>query len=548
MNLSFHINKWSLISVLIFLTILLCSCRNESPEDQKFTEDLKKGIVVSMGSSNILEPLLYNSKETKLFHKDSVIAFYQARGFKPVWTDVKFRNSLIDTLKSAHSQGLYFKDYHGEELEKQLLELPNLDKKELSELDMVLTDAFFKFMDHLYNGKVDPKSVHRIWDVPKKQPGKLKLLEKAVEEKNLEIALSQVRPVHPVYKDLIAAEKEYRKLKEDAEDFKEIEKGALIKPGRQDKRLREIQFRLLQLGYLSNLKIGGFQYDDETVDAIKNFQKDHGLLEDGIIGNKTISLLNKGYDQLYDQILVNLERWRWFPRDLGSHYILVNIANFKLQVVREKDTFSTHKTIVGRVSRKTPIFSEEIEHLIFNPSWTIPPTIKNKDVIPGVRKNPNYLSNKNIKVYNNKGERLDPSKIDWAKNEVRSFRYMQPPGSSNPLGKVKIMYPNRYLVYLHDTPSQSIFDQNSRAHSSGCVRVENAIDLSKYLLQDQPEYTSEEIDSIIKKGVIKRIEMKQKVKIHHFYWTAWRENGETIFTDDIYNYDEAILKALKKAS
>ncbi|MFO8148557.1 MAG: L,D-transpeptidase family protein [Gillisia sp.] len=548
MNLSFLINRSIPISGIIFLVILVCSCRIESKEDLEFTENLKKGTVISMGSSKELEPILYGSTDVRLFNKDSVIAFYLARDFKPAWININFRNSLIDTLKAAHSQGLFFKDYHGEELEKQLLKVANLDEKQLSELDMLLTDAFFKFMDHLYNGKVDPKKLHRVWDVPKKQPSKLKLLEAAVKENNLEIALSQLRPVHPVYKDLIAAGKEYRKLKEDAANFKKIERGALIKPGQQDQRMKEIQFRLLHLGYLNSLKLGGSHYDHETVEAIKKIQKDYGLLADGIIGNKTIALLNKGYEDRYDQILVNLERWRWYPRDLGSHYILVNIANFRLQVVREKDTISTLKTIVGRVSRKTPIFSEEIDHLIFNPSWTIPPTIKSKDVIPGVRKNPNYLRNKNIQVYNNKGEKLDPSKIDWMKGEVRSFTYRQPPGSSNPLGRVKIMFPNRYLVYLHDTPSQSIFDQNSRAQSSGCVRVENAIDLSKYLLQDQPDFTSEVIDSIIKRGNIKRIDMKQKVNIHHFYWTAWRENGKTIFTDDIYNYDEAILNALKKAS
>lgn len=548
MNLSFLINKWILVSGIIFLTLLVCGCQNESKQEQEFSENLKKGIVVSMGSSKELEPLLYASTSIRFFNKDSVMAFYKARDFKPAWTNINFRNSLIYTLKSAHSQGLYFKDYHGEELEKQLLELPTLDQKQLSELDMLLTDAFFKFMDHLYNGKVDPKSLHKIWDVPKKQPGKLKLLEDAVEETNLEIALRELRPVHPVYKGLIASEKEYRKLKEDAENFKKIEQGALIKPGQKDKRLKEIQFRLLHLGYLNSLKLGNSVYDDETVEGIKKFQKDYGLLEDGIIGNRTISLLNKGYEDQYDQILVNLERWRWFPRDLGSHYILVNIANFRLQVVREKDTISTNKTIVGRVSRKTPIFSEEIDHLIFNPSWTIPPTIKRNDVIPGVRRNPNYLRNKDIKVYNSKGEKLDPSKIDWTKSEVRSFTYRQPPGSTNPLGKVKIMYPNRYIVYLHDTPSQSIFNNNSRAKSSGCVRVENAIDLAKYLLKDQPEYTSEVIDSIINKGALKKIDMKQKVKIHHFYWTTWRENGKTIFTDDIYNFDDKILEALKKAS
>ncbi|MCJ7757507.1 MAG: L,D-transpeptidase family protein, partial [Gillisia sp.] len=396
--------------------------------------------------------------------------------------------------------------------------------------------------------KINPKNLPKTWDIAKNRRNQVKLLNQAADKTNLEISLSQLRPTHPIYQKLIAASKEYQKLKNDLSGFEEIEKGKLIKPGMQDQRLLKIQIRLKALGYLRPIDTMSNSYSEIVQEAIKQFQLENGLMVDGIIGNRSIGVLNQGFDKRAEQILVNLERWRWFPRDLGSHYILINIANFQLQVVKGNQTISTHKIIVGRESRKTPIFSDEIEFLDFNPSWYIPPTIKNKDVIPGARRNPSYLVNKNIDVYNNIGQKLSPFQIDWSSSAVRSYQYKQDPGPGNPLGEVKMSFPNRYIVYLHDTPSKSLFEGNSRAHSSGCIRVENTVDLAKYLLSDQKEFTSEEIDKIIDKGTTRRIYMDQKVNVHIFYWTAWRENGKTRFTDDIYNYDEATYKALKKAS
>jgi murein L,D-transpeptidase YcbB/YkuD len=246
--------------------------------------------------------------------------------------------------------------------------------------------------------------------------------------------------------------------------------------------------------------------------------------------------------------LANLERWRWYPRDLGEHYILVNIANYNLDVVKDSEIVRSHKTMVGTDVRKTPIFSEEIKFIVFNPNWTIPPTIKTKDVIPGARKDSTYVTRKNIDVYSANGELLNPSEIDWNNNKVKSYTYRQKPGSSNPLGKVKIIYPNKHLIYLHDTPSKSLFARNSRAQSSGCIRVEKVMDLAEYLLSDQLKYTSEKINEILEEGELKEVRMKQQVKVHHLYWTAWTENGKPRFTEDIYNYDEKIIEELNKVS
>jgi murein L,D-transpeptidase YcbB/YkuD len=536
----------SLIS--LFLIICFTSCK-EQTKAYSATNNFSTTInnFFSGNSEKISEALL-NSERSSLFHPDSVKAFYNYRNNDLAWSNPKFRNSLIDTLKNAEAQGLFYSDYHGKELEKMLSNLNDLDQQELIKLDYLLTDAFFKFGNHLLNGKINPKELPKTWDIDKNRRNQVKLLNQAVDKTNLEIALRQLRPTHPIYQELIAASKEYQKLKNDFSGFEEIEKGKLIKPGMQDQRLLKIQIRLKALGYIRPIDTLSNSYSETVQEAIKNLQLENGLMVDGIIGNKSIGLLNQGFDKRAEQIQVNLERWRWFPRDLGSQYILVNIANFQLQLVKGNQLISTNKIIVGRESRKTPIFSNEIEFLDFNPSWHIPPTIKNIDVIPGARRSPSYLVNKNIDVYNNTGQKLSPSQIDWSSSAVRSYQYKQDPGPSNPLGKVKISFPNRYIVYLHDTPSKSLFEGNFRAHSSGCIRVENVVDLAKYLLRDQKEFTSEKIDKILDKGTTRRIYMDQKVNVHIFYWTAWRENGKTRFTDDIYNYDEATYKALKKAS
>ena len=528
---------------MVFL-LLLGSCKNKTSDNSTEADTSSDS---GWGSSEDIEIILSDSV-LKLFRRDSIEDFYASRDFEPVWLNASLRKSFIDTLKSAESQGLYFKDYHGSELEKMNVEIKDLENKQLSEYDILLTDAFYRFGDHLYNGKTDPKKIHEVWEIDKEEVSLKQLLEQAIKENDLEVALSKLRPQNPIYKQLTAAEKEYRQLKKDSENFKEISGGETIKAGMQDGRIQDIQFRLLALGYMENLKIGSSSYSPDMVEGVKKFQKDHGIEVDGNIGDETIEVLNMGYAQRYNQILVNLERWRWYPRELGNHYLLINIPGYTLKIVKDGDTISTQKVMVGTGSRKTPIFSEEVDYLVFNPDWNIPPTIKNCDVIPGVRKNPDYLAQKDIEVYDASGIRIDPSTIDWSKNDVKNYKYRQSPGSSNPLGRVKIMYPNKHMIYLHDTPSKSLFGRNSRAQSSGCVRVEEAIKLAEYLLKDQPEITSERIQTILDSGATKRIDVKQQVKVHHFYWTAWRENGNTRFIKDIYGYDDKIFKALQNAT
>jgi murein L,D-transpeptidase YcbB/YkuD len=213
----------SLIS--LFLIICFTSCK-EQTKAYSATNNFSTTInnVFSGNSEKISEALL-NSERSSLFHPDSVKAFYNNRNNDLAWSNPKFRNSLIDTLKNAEAQGLFYSDYHGKELEKMLSNLNDLDQQELIKLDYLLTDAFFKFGNHLLNGKINPKELPKTWDIDKNRRNQVKLLNQAVDKTNLEIALRQLRPTHPIYQELIAASKEYQKLKNDFSGFEEIEKG-----------------------------------------------------------------------------------------------------------------------------------------------------------------------------------------------------------------------------------------------------------------------------------------------------------------------------------
>lgn len=530
-----------LIIFTIFATLLV-SCKdkdNDSGSWFSFADE-------ELGNAELIHAVTTSPEELNLFLKDSVSEFYLKRQFLPAWSDKSMRENFIQTLQEAEHEGLFIEDYHGNRITELAGNVSKLDDREKSEFDVILTDAFLKFGNHLLHGKLDPRELHSIWDTYRSEILVSQALQQAIEEGDLEIALRQLRPTHPVYSQLIESSKEYKELASNFEEWEMIPSGNMVKHGEKDDRIPEIRKRLDLLGYMQNTDPQNTENSEDLQEAIENFQGDNGLQADGIIGDSTIELLNKDYNRRYEQILVNLERWRWYPRDLGDHYIIVNIANFDLHVVKDNDTVHSHRTMVGTEARKTPVFSEEIKYLEFNPTWTIPPTIQNDDVIPGMQRNSNYLASKKINVYDRSGNEVNPSSIDWNSDEAKAYTYRQNPGSTNPLGQVKIMYPNKYFIYLHDTPSQALFERNSRDQSSGCVRVEHAVDLAKYLVSDQPEYSSDEIDKIIASGKTTQVKLKQNVNVHHFYWTAWRENGKARFTADIYDYDSRIWEELRK--
>ena len=535
---------------LAFFLILAVSCEDEKRSPGIEAQNMIAEVTDLTDSDNIDD--FFEEKqgiEAEIYNLDEVAEFYRKNNNEPIWTKRELRESLFRNIENIEEEGLFFEDYHGEKLEKLLSSIDTNSEEENNLLEILLTDAFLRLSKDLATGKLDPQKIYEIWGSPVNEIDPGIVLKSAISGEKIDFVLDSLKPKHIVYRGLKKALADFKRTDWRNAPATHIEAGELIRPGDEDERIPSIARRLSELGYYKGtIDSSNYIYNKQIEQALKDFQKDHDLQIDGLLGNTTIKNLNFTKEDRLHQILINLERWRWYPRDLGEHYIIVNIPNYELTVVKDGDTVRTHKTVVGKNYRKTPVFSDQIDYVIYNPTWTIPPTIKKNDVIPGASRDRNYLKKKNIQVLDRSGQLVDPATIDWSTSQPRAYTYRQPAGPSNPLGIVKIIYPNEYMIYLHDTPSKALFDDNARAQSSGCVRVQDALGLAHYLLSDQEEYDDEKISEILKSGKTTQIPVKQKVRVHHFYWTAFQKKDTIRFIDDIYNLDQKLWELLEPES
>jgi murein L,D-transpeptidase YcbB/YkuD len=255
-------------------------------------------------------------------------------------------------------------------------------------------------------------------------------------------------------------------------------------------------------------------------------------------------------DARIGQIEVNMERARWMFHDihLNDDYLLVDIAAFRAHLIKDRRKVWEARVQVGQPYRKTPVFKADLTYLVFNPTWTVPPTILAKDILPRLAKDPGYLKEKRLRVLDRNGRTVDPQNIERSRLSPANFPYqlMQTPGQNNALGRVKFMFPNRHLVYLHDTPSQDLFEKSERAFSSGCIRVQNALDLAEILLNDPEKWSGEAIQRVTASNKTQTVMIPKPVPVLLLYWTAEaNEDGTVSFRKDIYGRDAKILKGLR---
>jgi murein L,D-transpeptidase YcbB/YkuD len=269
------------------------------------------------------------------------------------------------------------------------------------------------------------------------------------------------------------------------------------------------------------------------------------------VGPNTLAALNETVEERLRQIEVNMERWRWLPRSLGDRFIRVNIADFKMELTEAGQRVIDMRVMVGKDYRRTPVFSDIMTYLVINPHWNIPRDLALEDKIPRIRDDPDYLAEHKIRVLSGWGSdavELDPSTVDWVGITATNFsmRLRQDPGPTNALGRIKFMFPNRFNVYLHDTPSKDLFEHPVRAFSSGCIRLEEPIDLAEYLLRGYPEWTRPAIIAAIETGEEKTLRLLEPIPVHILYCTAWvGDGGEVHFRRDIYGRDKAVADALR---
>ncbi|AUM12171.1 L,D-transpeptidase family protein [Ketobacter alkanivorans] len=487
-------------------------------------------------------------KDSVIHNHQALLELYTERGFTPIWLAVEesgqlepnhSATELLQTISNVGDEGLNASDYHFNAIQDALQDGTSMS------LDLLLTDAFLTLAQHLLSGKVDPEKLTSEWKSYREYINPKALIANLDHQSVAEV-LDSVRPRPPRYRRLIKALAMLKDLPSD--NWGPLALSPAIKPNQQDDRLPEITRRLTVWGDLE----AGF-YSDETYNqalnaAVIRFQTRHGLDADGIIGKNTLTALNLSPADRANQIVVNLERWRWLDQNMGDSFIVVNIANFDLRVFNQGELVMQMPVIVGRNFRKTPVFSDKIRYLVLNPTWTVPQKLAVQDKLPEIKKDISYLKKYGFTLYDfGSNNVVNPENVDWARlHKQFPYRLVQSPGPLNALGQVKFMFPNSYDVYLHDTPSRDLFSKNERAFSSGCIRVSKPIELAELLLRPQG-MTAEDINQILAAPNNVTLNLKQTMPVHIEYWTAWVDDQGTLqFRTDIYERDNPVLEALKQ--
>lgn len=476
--------------------------------------------------------------------------FYEDRLYKPAWTGETHRVLALDltrALRESALEGLRSEDYHLakiEELLGRLREAPATPEL-LGDLDLLLTDAFLIYGAHLVSGRVDPESFDPEWIAVRREVDLVAVLNRAIADRRPRETLRALLPLHPGYGRLREALARYRGL----EDWPPV--TAEMRTGDTAPEVVALRRRLLASGDLdAGDDSGGELFDAALEEAVKRFQDRHGLGSDGVVGAKTLTALAAPVAERVHQIELNLERWRWLPRDLGRRYVLVNIPGFTLQVIEDGNAVLAMRTVVGRSYRRTPVMSDTIKYLVINPYWEVPGTLATKDKLPEIRKDPEFLARQKFHVYQGWGSdqrEIDPAGVDWQQVDGRNFPYRlrQDPGPLNALGRVKFMFPNKFDVYIHDTPSRELFRNSERAASSGCIRVEAALDLAEYLLRPVPGWDRTAIAKVVDSLETKTVPLPEPIAVHIQYWTAWVDAAGIVqFRNDVYERDSRLAVAL----
>jgi murein L,D-transpeptidase YcbB/YkuD len=489
-------------------------------------------------------------------------AFYAEYGYRPVWgldrADWESAENMLDCIQDSASQAMDPSDYHLRILQRMLNDLkgqwPSLEPKDTADIDILLTDAFLTLAGHLRAGRVNPETFHPSWVAYAHAPDLIGALERALNHTSVQQELKKQLPPHAGYHKLRRSWEHYVHLAKSG-GWEQIPAGKNLQVGDHSERVRDLKHRLRVTNDLSidvNATLHAV-FTPEVRDAVSRFQNRHGLRVDGVVGTKTLAALNVSALERAEQMALNMERWRWIPRDLGSPHVKVNVADFSLIFEDTNGTKIKQRVIVGKTARRTPVFSDQITHIVLNPVWNIPRSIMIEDILPKIMENPGYLQEHSITVlsgWGDQAEQIDPQSIDWKNVDPESFPYRmcQEPGPYNALGQIKFMFPNPFAIYLHDTPNKSLFHRMTRDFSSGCIRVEQPLRLAQDLLLGLNEnWDATSLRTIIQSGQSKVIRFSKPVPVHLFYWTSWvDESGQTHFRQDIYNRDAQLRSALSQ--
>ena len=510
------------------LLIALAACKS-APAPHQVTPALEK-VVAGKPLPNV-RPAIWTD----------VQMFYTQRQHAPAWVDhrrpTEKAAKVIALLNTARQHGYDPADYAAPELLEMSQAVETIDKQSperldrLAEFDARMTAALVAFGRDIAIGRQhgDAKRKAR-----RTAPDFVAAVAKAADDPDVFVDL--VRPPHA----------EYAALQEALDDLNgQKEKGGWVKVP-SAKAVGELRQRLTVSGHLKpgtgNGEPGTAADDKDLQAAVKSFQELHSIAASGVADDRTLAALNVPLDWRIRQVALNLQRWREMPDDLGERHFFVNIPYFHLVARESGRPVMDIRVVVGKPGNNTPIFSEDMESVVFSPYWNIPDTIAESETAPAVARDPDYLARQGIEILRVSAagaETVNPADVKWdSAHAMKGLVFRQKPGDRNALGRVKFLFPNRHNVYLHDTPADSLFEKPGRAFSHGCIRVEEPETLAKYVLKDSPEWDDESIFAAMRSGVEKHVKLKKKIPVHIAYFTAWvDDNGGLHFQPDIYGYD-----------
>jgi murein L,D-transpeptidase YcbB/YkuD len=560
---------------LVLLLIAFSSCKRnnfvDSSANASFIDfDLFEPDRIKIDST------LINSNNSDIFK-----AFYKKYNYETVWNSKEHRDFVINEFANAENEGLQSKDYNFKTLKTFEEKFNDLPDSLIIKYDLLLTSNIQLYIKHISSGKLNPNDLYKDWDLAEKNIDINKILFDCIDNNNFDDVIEKVKPQHLVYKKLKNALKILNQMPDEFAGWIDIREKIL--PNKKNSFVPIVKKQLLYWGDLKERDtLLPTLYDKKTQEAVKIFQARHGLKPDAVIGKSTIEALNFSRNQRIEQIVVNLERWRWFAKDFGNHYLLINIPDYSIVAMKDKDTMQYQKVVVGKDTRKTPILESKISNINLNPNWTVPPTILKEDIYPEAEKNRGVFRKKGLVIMNSKNQEISP--YSWKKADANKYKYVQKPSRNNSLGSMKINFPNSHSVYLHDTNHRDYFAFTYRSLSSGCVRLEKPLEMAAHILNDTTKWSLKRIQDttdikhyykiqkekqiaiekknakllaknpnlVIEKKKFPKPELKtivikvaDDIYVHQLYWTAWENNGVLQFREDIYCLDADLYSKLR---
>ncbi|PZF78607.1 hypothetical protein DK847_02025 [Aestuariivirga litoralis] len=479
--------------------------------------------------------------------REALLAEYAARSYRPIWlADGKLSargKDVLALLASAGEEGLQPQAYLPTGLTAFDAPLPEYDAAAMARLDIDLSAAALRYARDASGGQFSPALLSRYHDVSPPWVAPDRALRVLANSPFAADYLKGLNPTHPAYAAMKKALAELRAAEAEPKDDK-IADGEIVKKGGSDPRIPAVRSRLAELGFTAEPLDG---MDPDLLDAelsvqLRLFQKQAGVKVTGALGPQTVAALNNaGTSGSVDKLLDNMERLRWLPRDLGNRYIFVNQAAFEARVMKDGKPEWITRVIVGKPNTQTSVFSDEMEMVVFNPSWGVPQSIIVNEYLPKLRNDPGYLDKMGFKVVTQQGKVISSRAVSWDSYGAKvPFGVQQPPGADNALGELKFLFPNAHDIYMHDTPSRNLFEQQVRAFSHGCVRVQDPRHFASVVLG----WTPEEVAAKIESKSSETVRLKQKIPVHITYFTAWPDDqGNMVYYNDIYGRDRTLENA-----